>query len=383
MGKTEKSKFKQLIIFMEGEEEEKEYKILKKTITVTEQESDLGTVKQFPLLYKLNKGNKNGLRKKVIKDYFVIENKLYIISGQEEGKKITHIKLGVVKNKGKKNEVNEEMNALFQAATGWKKDYEDKEYECDTDIEAVIIDTSKVAVQTPVEYSFRCELSTELRNIRPTLALKYEEHKDSTEEVFGISRKIDGVRAVAQVYRNIEGSKIIDGEGGDSLEIGDEKGNYTILTSRNGKKFGFLSQIKEEIAELLDHYCLSFPENKGDPLINLILDGEIYSHNIPFNEIVGIAKRIKTPGDESKMEYWIFDIIDEKRTYLERIEIMKKLEKIAKMNNLSHIKFIFYEEGNSEDDVKRLHEEYVSNGYEGVMIRNLNSVYMTKYRGKE
>ena len=174
----------------------------------------------------------------------------------------------------------------------------------------------------------------------PMLANKYSERGQKYMKLpFAVSRKIDGIR---MVYK-----------GGKCY-------------SRMGKEFPNLTNIKKDISKML---------KKQD----IILDGELYSHDVPFNKLSGIVRQKKQTTNEELLEYWIFDIIDTTLTYEDR---MKKLKLLSKVKTNS-IKFVFYDIVKSHCEVKPLHDKFVREGFEGVMTRNLDSMYTEKTRSND
>jgi DNA ligase-1 len=174
----------------------------------------------------------------------------------------------------------------------------------------------------------------------PMLANKYVDRGEKYMKIpFAVSRKIDGIRMIYD-----------DGK----------------CYSRMGKEFPHLKHIKKDIKNILGSE-------------KIVLDGELYSHDVPFNKLSGIVRQKNQTTDEHLVEYWIFDIIDKTLTYKER---MKKLKQLAKTSTES-IKFVFYEVVSDHNQVKPLHDKYVKEGFEGLMTRNLDSLYIEKNRSND
>lgn len=227
------------------------------------------------------------------------------------------------KNIGKKNETTDNEQAIFESYSLWLKK-QDQNYKSDDKKSSL--------------------------NILPMLANKYHERKKYLEIPFGISPKLDGVRVLAKR---------------DELNI--------VLTSRLGKEFKFMNKLREHITCILDE--------------NTILDGELYSHTIPFNAISGATRAKKSPSlYDNQIEMWIFDIVDETRTYKDRMKYLKVLE--SEYNKIFNkkkkfLKFVYYDEISTDEEVKSYHDKFVERGYEGVMCRNLNGKYKLKHRSND
>ena len=80
------------------------------------------------------------------------------------------------------------------------------------------------------------------------------------------------------------------------------------------------------------------------------------------------------------LEYWIFDIVN-KDNYNDRMKTLKDIERYyngLKTNN--RLRFVYYEEIVSRDEIQWWHSRYVKEGFEGIICRNLDGKYMQKFR---
>jgi len=184
------------------------------------------------------------------------------------------------------------------------------------------------------------------KTIFPMLAQNFSKHSQKLKCPFAVSRKIDGIRAISQI---------------------DDDNVY--ITSRLGKQFIFLNTIKSELQNILKKF-------------NVILDGEIYSHEISFNRISGAVRSAKKISkDDHLLEYWIFDIIEDELSYKDRMKKLKQIETYYKSIEYdNHLKFVYYDGVTSHDEVSVYHSKFVSEGFEGVICRNLESTYRQKFR---
>lgn len=174
-----------------------------------------------------------------------------------------------------------------------------------------------------------------LSNKKPMLAVDYFKYSKHVVFPCFTQRKYDGVRAL---YTN------------------------GVFTSRGGKTFDLLNHIKEEL------------ENTSS--INHILDGELYSYSLTFQEIVGLVRKKKlSKQDEEKMKeivYVIYDIIIDGEDYINR---SIALNKIFKNNELKSINIADIDICNDATELKGLHDSYVKDKYEGMIIRNFKGLY--------
>lgn len=115
---------------------------------------------------------------------------------------------------------------------------------------------------------------------------------------------------------------------------------------------------------------------------NFILDGELYSHEIPFEDLVGLVRKTNTnPNDPSlkKVTFIVYDIIILDTPYLDRL---KTLESIINPFWL-YTKLITTEFIQSKKELYHFHKIYTDKGYEGIIIRNINGLYVPNYRSKD
>jgi len=138
--------------------------------------------------------------------------------------------------------------------------------------------------------------------------------------------------------------------------------DFLCLTSEENPYFS-IPHIKESLA------------SSG---LNLVLDGELYSHYLCIeggHELVhSIASRTKNLHPRHKeLEYHIFDVEVEK-LQLERILILENIKKL----NLPYIRVAPFWICETLDDIKRVYDNLVTQGYEGIIIRHAICPYERK-----
>jgi DNA ligase-1 len=276
-----------------------------------------GTKYIFPTLYAQDKNGKT-----MYSDMYVEGNGIFRSKGYMGGKK-THYKptLCVGKNMSKTNETTDHTQALLEAQSKHEKK------------------------MTRGNYSMSSVVKEERKNcaISPMLAKKYTDQKKKLTFPCAVSEKLDGCRCAS---------------------VND--GGSILLVSRTKKEFNFLYTVRTHLKTILSN--------------GHRLDGELYSHTIPFNKIISIVRqKSKASEHDSIIEYWIYDIPEVGDTYEERVKKIKGYE--AVYNNLypnPHdrvLRFVYYELASKEEDIKAIHDKYIAIGYEGAMIRVLNSQY--------
>jgi len=167
-----------------------------------------------------------------------------------------------------------------------------------------------------------------------------------------VMRKLDGIRAV---------SKIRSGK--------------VEMVSRQGNLFVHLDHIKNEILEFMRYlppYCQ--------------LDGELYSLDLSFSELTSIIKTVKIKHKKHDIvEYWIFDILDPLNMSWEgRYEMLVNAYSryLEDGNTNKHFKILQAYNVNGHEEIMKYHDEFVKEGYEGIIIRRYSTVDgdLSKYR---
>jgi len=171
----------------------------------------------------------------------------------------------------------------------------------------------------------------------PMLAHKYSDFAHKINWPCAISSKIDGIRLIVEI-----------------------KNGQIKCVSRTGKELFNLEHITDELLKL------------GK---DIVLDGELYSNDLTFEEIVSIVRKTKTRDLRmSKIYFYAFDIINN-NTYHSRVIELDYL-----VMGLSNTKVVPWKIIKSEAELFSAHKKYVNNGYEGTMIRNLSSLYQPNKR---
>ena len=264
--------------------------------------------------------------------------------GYIDGKKQVNEKvISVGKNIGKKNETTPLQQAVSEAKASWikKKESGYSPIGVTTSASASVSDITKgvAAVDLDADDEDDEDDSGRGKGIdrdvpSPMLAHDFLKRGKSIKFPCYTQRKYDGTRCVA-----------ISGKG---------------LYSRNKKRYPHLDHIVAEINKLPS---------------TIILDGELYSDTLTFQEIVGIVKReTLKEGDEEKqlqIKLHVYDIIN-KAPYEERYANLQILFNKYKFQHLVLVKSDICE---SEEAIKELHARYVQEGYEGLMLRNKTGLY--------
>ena len=107
---------------------------------------------------------------------------------------------------------------------------------------------------------------------------------------------------------------------------------------------------------------------------------ELYRHGHYLQELSGIARK-ETWEDKCKvLQYWIYDIADAEREFKDRLSRIKKHSEFLLVIN-EDIQVLDHYKTECWDQVKRLHDKWVSEGYEGLVARKPNKPYEFGKRG--
>jgi len=164
---------------------------------------------------------------------------------------------------------------------------------------------------------------------------------DYTDKVF-IQPKLDGVRCVIQ-----------------------HDAGHIVAYSRTGKVWRNINHILYQLIPFFKKYP------------NVILDGELYNHDLRdnFEKIISLVRKTK-PTDEARLEsaenvqFHCYDIIDEELLYDHRNEFINQA--LMLLGDSIHI--VDTHDASSEVFAKQLHKVNLNKGYEGSIVRT-NDVY--------
>ena len=133
------------------------------------------------------------------------------------------------------------------------------------------------------------------------------------------------------------------------------------FTSRTGKSINGLKHISS---------CVP---------TDIHLDGELFTFDLPFEEISGISRQLtnNNPAKSDLLKYYVFDCYHQSMTFKERHEMLTKL-KFSK--NIHIVETVL---ANTIEEIHALHNKFVYDGYEGIIIRNMDSQYKQNFRSKD
>lgn len=198
--------------------------------------------------------------------------------------------------------------------------------------------------------------------VKPMLAKKESDIKNRKifDKEWYISRKINGVRCL--IY--------YDGK---------------VKTASRGA-----TNYDLAICHIITHPLIEkFFKNHPDA----ILDGEIFKKNLSLNIISGICRSQKTVNDGKDLQFYWYDIVDLQAPFSKRWNTMQEWSKELQLSDFDpdkqfsdeelHIQFLPQEKISGWNNMKKLHDKWVQDGWEGAVIRLAESVYKPGARGND
>ena len=183
---------------------------------------------------------------------------------------------------------------------------------------------------------------------KPMLAYPVSSKPINYNEPTFIQPKLDGVRCVIQQEFHKDGDRVV-------------------AYSRTGKEWKNIDHILEELVIFFHSYP------------NVILDGELYNHDLRdnFEKIISLVRKTK-PTDEDRQEaseltqFHCYDIIDETKTFEERNNFI--MQNVPRNYCIKHLITLHVSD---ELSAKTAHQINLDAGYEGSIVR-LDTPYQCK-----
>ena len=148
-----------------------------------------------------------------------------------------------------------------------------------------------------------------------------------------------------------------------------------VLISRNGKEFKAVEHLKQKIAESLGYTwfvstdpSVESPDSIPEDL-TVILDGELYSHEMTFQDIISATKRDGANDKSASVEYHLYDVVLD-GDFVDRNEWLTK-----NITENSNVKLVETVDCNNDAEVVTNNQRFLDAGYEGSMLRNKVGTY--------
>lgn len=219
------------------------------------------------------------------------------------------------KNLGRSNETTPFEQACSEAEAKWQKK-KDKKY------------TEGSVKRTKI--------------LLPMLAQDFKKREHAIEWPAFVQPKLNGVRCLAR-----------------------RKGDEIEYVSRGGKAFETLEHLTKPLLSMM---------RDGE-----IFDGELFTRELTFQQIVSAVKRQKTENpDIAKVQYWVYDLVDPKAPFEMRTMLLGELVRPAK-----GIVFVPTQRAAHKEGMLDLHQRFVADGFEGTIVRNRSGMYRCDFRSPD
>lgn len=181
----------------------------------------------------------------------------------------------------------------------------------------------------------------------PMLAHRYDKHFSKIKFPCLVQPKLDGCRMIAK-----------------------KEAGKVVMWTRKGKPIELLDKIQSQLSDIL---------TEGQSV-----DGEIYVHGWTFQRIISAVK--KKCEDTDLLKYHIYDAPNKELAFEERMPQIDTDSKVfptyckSWSNHGPNISFVHTYSCDSKDKFDALENFFITEGYEGMMVRNKGSLYKYKHR---
>jgi len=173
--------------------------------------------------------------------------------------------------------------------------------------------------------------------VLPMLAKDYKKEKKKVKFPCFVQPKLDGMRA-----------------------LGCKQGD---LISRKGKEIDTMLHIQKDLDSI--------------PVLD-IFDGELYVKGESFQENMKLIKKYRK-GESEKVKFHVYDMVFPGKSFKERFTLLREI--IGK--NYSNIELVSTYQVNNEDEIRKYHEQFIAQGYEGTIIRHSEEGYAVNKRSSQ
>ena len=246
----------------------------------------------------------------------VEDNIITVTQGQKDGKLQSYHTSCTGKNIGKANETTPQQQAQLEAQSKWN-------------------------AKVKSGYNTSINGNTEIK--LPQKVKPYQDNKHLVEFPCISTPKLTGINGT---YWLIDGN--------------------LVLTSRGGDKFPSIPHLELDIKrlmELLDTTCLN---------------GELYIHNTPLEDIISAVKKPKPLS--SQLEFAVFEAPYIADTYQQRNHLLSKVQDQFKD---SYVTFLTGIVCNDTTDIENHYNQCMQAKLEGTVVYNLNAKYTFNFRSSQ
>lgn len=163
--------------------------------------------------------------------------------------------------------------------------------------------------------------------ILPMLAQDFKKHESKVQYPCFVSPKLDGMRALK---------------------------DQDMIVSRKNKAITTMSHIESELLTYSD-----------------IFDGELYAEGESFQRNMELIKKYR-PGESEQVKYHVYDMVLPDLSFRGRYTLLKSILETEKPKNIVLVPAYRI---NSKEELLEYHTKFLSEGYEGTMIRHDSTGY--------
>lgn len=242
---------------------------------------------------------------------------------------------------------------IFKPTPGVNKG---KSNETSDEQQAIVVMENEIGIKLRNNYFRTAEEARSNKLFLPMLAEKYEKRAAKLKYPLYVQPKYDGSRANVY-YSKAEGR--------------------VVMMSRTGKEVISCPHI----IEALRTYCTNNPTH--------IIDGEIYNHQLKhdFEKLMSLSRKTKPTAKEleesaTMLKLYVYDMYD---TAQPNLTFTKRSNNI--FDNMSWtipcIELSDTTSVNNVNELNAMEEQYLGEGYEGIMVRVPDSVYKVDGRSAD
>ena len=189
--------------------------------------------------------------------------------------------------------------------------------------------------------------------ILPMLAHPFTKRKHNISWPAVVQPKIDGVRCTCTIQND-----------------------NVVMFTRKGKPFTIMPHLIQDLMLFLTRLSNEIP--------NFYLDGELYSDTLTFQELAGTVRRESNDLEYLKqIHYRVFDCFDLDNPNWIFSHRWKHIKDAYSQYPRPYIRLVESVLVNTEEEVYTNHGKYIQQGYEGIMIRNVDGIYKLKHRSSD
>ena len=312
-------------------------------------------VEELPTIYGVEKNGKTKLwTARIYRDILNGNAMSEIVYGQLDGKKQTTTREYTEgKNLGKKNETTPLQQCMSETRRKWQDKMEKEGYSLVPPVLESELEPNSTSESNP---------SPSGGKVFPMLAHAYDPLSSKNKKndiVFPcyVQPKLDGLRCVCYM-----------------MPCGNSNDCKVVAQSRTGAYFETVEHICAELRPIL-------LKNPG-----LILDGELYTTDIPFEELAGLIKRKNKNLSDADVhqrqciKYHVYDVVVDGAPYSERHKHI--LDTVGSATR-HHVEVVHTQLIHTLGEFRQAFGEYVADGYEGIMLRNVHGPYRQNYRSHD